>query len=65
MVPYEDERSESNVVMNESGDLCKNQKECDDLSEIRKQLVQIENQQSNLLQVLQVTWSCLMLSLLP
>ncbi|XP_019197311.1 PREDICTED: microtubule-associated protein TORTIFOLIA1-like [Ipomoea nil] len=54
VVPCQDERSDSNVVMNESGDLCKNQKERDnDLSEIRKQLVQIENQQSNLLQVLQ------------
>ncbi|XP_031106482.1 TORTIFOLIA1-like protein 4 [Ipomoea triloba] len=53
VVPYQDERSDSNVVMNESGDLCMNQKERDDLSEIRKQLVQIENQQSNLLQVLQ------------
>ncbi|KAL0421848.1 UNVERIFIED_CONTAM: TORTIFOLIA1-like protein 3 [Sesamum latifolium] len=41
------------VVSNETGDICRNQRECEDLSLIRKQLVQIENQQSNLLDLLQ------------
>ncbi|KAH6781517.1 hypothetical protein C2S52_001725 [Perilla frutescens var. hirtella] len=41
------------VVSNETGDICRNQKECEDLSLIRKQLLQIENQQSNLLDMLQ------------
>ncbi|XP_022843085.1 TORTIFOLIA1-like protein 3, partial [Olea europaea var. sylvestris] len=41
------------VVGNETGELCRHQRECEDLSLIRKQLVQIENQQSNLLDILQ------------
>ncbi|KAG8379063.1 hypothetical protein BUALT_Bualt07G0049300 [Buddleja alternifolia] len=41
------------VVSNETGDIYRNQRDCEDLSLIRKQLVQIENQQSNLLDVLQ------------
>ncbi|KAG8388635.1 hypothetical protein BUALT_Bualt02G0145900 [Buddleja alternifolia] len=41
------------VVNNETGDVCRNQRENEDLSLIRKQLVQIENQQSNLLDLLQ------------
>ncbi|XP_022885324.1 TORTIFOLIA1-like protein 4 [Olea europaea var. sylvestris] len=44
---------ESFVTVNETGVPCRNQKECEDLSLIRKQLVQIENQQSNLLDILQ------------
>lgn len=51
VVPYQDEISESTV--NEPGDLCRNPKDCEDLSLIRKQLVQIETQQSNLLELLQ------------
>ncbi|KAK4350469.1 hypothetical protein RND71_029782 [Anisodus tanguticus] len=54
VVPYQDEISESTVVVsNETGDLCRNPKDCEDLSLIRKQLVQIETQQSNLLELLQ------------
>ncbi|XP_057806339.1 TORTIFOLIA1-like protein 5 [Salvia miltiorrhiza] len=43
------------VVSNETRDMCRNQSQRDseDLSLIRKQLVQIENQQSNLLEILQ------------
>ncbi|XP_059303857.1 TORTIFOLIA1-like protein 3 [Lycium ferocissimum] len=54
VVPYQDEISESTVIVsNETGDLCRNPKDCEDLSLIRKQLVQIETQQSNLLELLQ------------
>ncbi|MCD9643823.1 hypothetical protein HAX54_031670 [Datura stramonium] len=54
VVPYQDEISESTVVVsNEPGDLCRNPKDCEDLSLIRKQLVHIETQQSNLLELLQ------------
>lgn len=55
VVPYQDEISESTVVVsNETEDLCRNPKDCEDLSLIRKQLAQIETQQSNLLDLLQV-----------
>ncbi|OIT30364.1 PREDICTED: microtubule-associated protein TORTIFOLIA1-like [Nicotiana attenuata] len=56
VVPYLNERSESTVIVsNETGDLYRNPKECEfeDLSQIRKQLVQIENQQSSLFELLQ------------
>lgn len=54
VVPYQDEISESTVVVsNETEDLCRNPKDCEDLSLIRKQLAQIETQQSNLLDLLQ------------
>lgn len=43
------------IPSNEAGDVCRNQRDCEDLSLIRKQLVQIENQQSNLLDILQVS----------
>lgn len=42
------------LVSNETGDIFRSQRDCEDLSLIRKQLVQIENQQSNLLDILQV-----------
>ncbi|EYU26441.1 hypothetical protein ABFS82_04G164400 [Erythranthe guttata] len=43
------------VFSNETGDNCRNQnrRECEDLSLIRKQLLQIENQQSSLFDLLQ------------
>ncbi|XP_057780826.1 TORTIFOLIA1-like protein 4 [Salvia miltiorrhiza] len=41
------------VVSNETGDICRNHRECDDLSLIRTQLLQIESQQSNLMDMLQ------------
>ncbi|XP_047970352.1 TORTIFOLIA1-like protein 3 [Salvia hispanica] len=48
-----EKRDHSVVVSNETGDMCRNQGDCEDLALIRKQLVQIENQQSNLLEILQ------------
>ncbi|CAK9172339.1 unnamed protein product [Ilex paraguariensis] len=54
VVPCNDESSESIIVVNNvTGDLSRGHKECEDLSLIRKLLVQIENQQSNLLDLLQ------------
>lgn len=54
IVPCHEEISEATVVVsNKRGDMLRNQKDCEDLSLIRKQLVQIENQQSNLLDLLQ------------
>ncbi|XP_047955590.1 TORTIFOLIA1-like protein 5 isoform X2 [Salvia hispanica] len=41
------------VVSNETEDVCRIQRDCEGLSLIRKQLVQIEIQQSNLLEILQ------------
>lgn len=49
------------VVSNETADICRSQRESEDLSLIRKQLVQIENQQSNLLDLLQVLFCFLFL----
>ena len=47
------------VVSNETEDVCRIQRDCEGLSLIRKQLVQIEIQQSNLLEILQVQYfSC-------
>lgn len=40
-------------LFDETGDACQNQRECEDLTRIQKQLVQIENQQSHLLDLLQ------------
>ncbi|XP_057466129.1 TORTIFOLIA1-like protein 3 isoform X1 [Actinidia eriantha] len=51
VVPYHVESSGSTAVV--SKDSHSKQKECEDLSLIRKQLVQIENQQSRLLDILQ------------
>lgn len=51
---FNEKQNHSGVVSNETGDMCRNQRDCEDLSLIRKQLVQIENQQSNLLDILQV-----------
>ncbi|KAL8042114.1 hypothetical protein ABFX02_09G029800 [Erythranthe guttata] len=46
---------EASIVYNnnDTGDVCRNQRNCQDLSLIRNQLVQIENQQSSLLEILQ------------
>lgn len=55
VVPCEVDNSESAVEVSEiTENICKNQKESEDLSLIRKKLVQIENQQSSLLDLLQV-----------
>ncbi|XP_058228170.1 TORTIFOLIA1-like protein 3 [Rhododendron vialii] len=54
VVPCEGDNSASTVGVSEiTENVCKNQKESEDLSLIRKQLVQIENQQSGLLDLLQ------------
>ncbi|XP_027125822.2 TORTIFOLIA1-like protein 3 [Coffea arabica] len=54
VVPCHEDISEATVVVsNETGIISRNRKDCEDLSLIRKQLVQIENQQSNLLDLLQ------------
>ncbi|XP_059640724.1 TORTIFOLIA1-like protein 3 [Cornus florida] len=54
VVPCHGEKTESTVVVsNLTEDLYRNQKESEDLSLIRKQLGQIENQQSSLLDLLQ------------
>lgn len=55
VAPFQDDKSESAVVVsNETGDIQRNHKESEDLSLIRKQLVQIETQQSNLMDLLEV-----------
>lgn len=55
VAPFQEDMSESTVVMsNETGDIQRKHKESEDLSLIRKQLVQIETQQSNLMDLLQV-----------
>lgn len=55
VVPCEGDNSASTVGVSEiTENVCKNQKESEDLSLIREQLVQIENQQSGLLDLLQV-----------
>lgn len=54
VVPFQDESFESTITSHkETEDPCSNHKESDELSLIRKQLVQIENQQSSLLDLLQ------------
>lgn len=64
VVPCHEENFDSNaVVSNAAEDLSSNPKECEDLSLIRKQLVQIENQQSSLLDLLQVCSQCFTIGL--
>lgn len=54
VAPCNEERSESTVVVsNVSEEVYREQKECEDLSLIRMQLLNIENQQSSLLDLLQ------------
>ncbi|XP_042502803.1 TORTIFOLIA1-like protein 4 isoform X2 [Macadamia integrifolia] len=53
VVPIYDETSDSTVVVSNTTEMYGNQKDNEDLSLIRKQLVQIENQQSSLLDLLQ------------
>ncbi|XWS37405.1 hypothetical protein CRYUN_Cryun19dG0040100 [Craigia yunnanensis] len=60
VAPCHEETPESTVVVsNASENLHANQKDCEDLSLIRNQLVQIEKQQSSLLDLLQVCFECL------
>ncbi|PRQ16039.1 putative MT-associated protein TORTIFOLIA1/SPIRAL2 [Rosa chinensis] len=54
VAPYHEESSESTVVVSSATpDIHKNHGECEDLSLIRSQLIQIEKQQSNLFDLLQ------------
>lgn len=54
VVPYPEDDSEATVaISNMPADICRHHKDFEDLAEIRKQLVQIENQQSSLMDVLQ------------
>ncbi|KAB2633428.1 microtubule-associated protein TORTIFOLIA1 [Pyrus ussuriensis x Pyrus communis] len=54
VAPYHEERTESTVVVsNVTEDNHKNHRECEDLSRIRNQLLQIEKQQSSLLDLVQ------------
>lgn len=65
VAPCQEESPASTVVVsnNVTEDLRKNHKESEDLSLIRNQLVQIENQQSSLLDLLQVCVMCLCLEI--
>lgn len=55
VVPYPEDDSEATVaISNMPADICRHHKDFEDLAQIRKQLVQIENQQSSLMDVLQV-----------
>ncbi|GAB4845589.1 hypothetical protein Ancab_038991 [Ancistrocladus abbreviatus] len=54
VVPCTEDGSKSTVVVsNTIEDMCRHHKDCEDLSSIRKQLAQIENQQSSLMEMLQ------------
>lgn len=53
---------DTNVVDNSANDVCDNPQDVEDFSLIREQLIQIENQQSNLLDTLQV-YLCTLLCL--
>ena len=60
VVPCHEENFAATVEVSNTADgLHRNHKECEDLSLIRKQLVQIENQQSSLLDLLQVCFTML------
>lgn len=54
VVPCQEKSPETTVAVNNFNDFSRNHKECDDLVLIRHQLVQIEKQQSSLLDLLQV-----------
>jgi len=51
---YDDDDLETDVTVNNVNEVCESPQDVEDLSLIRDQLVQIENQQSNLLDLLQV-----------
>lgn len=54
VVPYSEDVYESTVVPgNTTSEVCRHSKECEELSSIRKQLGQIEDQQSSLMDLLQ------------
>ena len=59
VAPCQEESKDSTVVVsNATADIHKNHSESEDLSLIRNQLVQIEKQQSSLLDLLQVCFHC-------
>lgn len=51
---YDDDDLHSNMTPNNVNEVCESPQDVEDLSLIREQLIQIENQQSNLLDLLQV-----------
>lgn len=53
VMPYPVDDSEATITVNTCADVCRHHKDFEDLSLIRKQLVQIENQQSSLMDILQ------------
>ncbi|KAK8362357.1 hypothetical protein V6Z12_A03G096900 [Gossypium hirsutum] len=60
VAPCQEEIPESTVMVSTASEnLSSNHKDCEDLSLIRTQLVQIEKQQSSLLDLLQVCFQCL------
>lgn len=60
VVPFCDDSPDSEVTVNSVNEACENPEEVEDLSLIREQLIQIENQQSSLLNLLQVLYNGLM-----
>ncbi|KAI4314257.1 hypothetical protein L6164_027184 [Bauhinia variegata] len=54
VVPFhDDDFPHSGITVNNANEVCENSQDAEDLSLIREQLIQIENQQSNLLDLLQ------------
>ncbi|KAL2349342.1 hypothetical protein Fmac_003342 [Flemingia macrophylla] len=54
VVPYYDDNDvDSDVLVNDANEICESPQDVEDFSLIREQLIQIENQQSNLLDLLQ------------
>ncbi|CAJ1931611.1 unnamed protein product [Sphenostylis stenocarpa] len=53
VVPCYDDDLDADVVENSANDICHNPQDVEDFSLIREQLIQIENQQTNLLETLQ------------
>lgn len=54
VVPLYDDNPDSDFMVNNVNEVCENPQDVEDFSLIREQLIQIENQQSNLLDLLQV-----------
>lgn len=54
VVPCYDDDLDTDVIVNNANDVCESPQDVEDFSLIREQLIQIENQQSNLLDLLQV-----------
>lgn len=59
VVPCFDDNIDSDVTVNNINEACESPQDVEDFSLIREQLIQIENQQSNLLDLLQVYYCAL------